>query len=453
MPSLTATVEIASSEGRIVFRLQKSNKILNNQMLEYKYFNVQKNTLPRLDSPELVREYGKQLTQALCSHDAVKLELNQFFQGSQNHSNLQFAMSTSDGEEYRWETLYDQSMFLALQRNCSVKRISPSGEPDVPPPRAFAIPVRMVAFLSPSGISSRDELKAILNAVAMAQATEDLKIELTVYLGEQNLLDETSEKITSGSLKDVFAYPMPRDAIALEQVIKDKSIQLLHFFCHGHIQDGERLLQFASINDHETMQEGSVNLAIVRLTQILNLNSSVWLTVLNSCSGAQEIPRLYSMAATLSQSASPVTIGMAEKILADDASLFASVFYHEALLMIGKAIRPLTENVLNQPVTEIDFGPAVNTARLALHEKANQGSPEMFNRWCLPVQYQGSSPLKVMYRPDPEMAERIDGIASSLRGLGRNAPIELRDKILALLDAPPSVPDSLRPDRFGNFHD
>ena len=447
MSGRSATVEIARAEGHVVFRLSEANEHLGDT-LEFARLDIDCSGLPALTTREGVCDYGSRLTQALCSHQAVKRELDFFFKGvDPDLASLQFCIGTSDGERYRWETLYTAPEFLAVKGHCSLKRIIPSGLHGVPAPRHYHGPIRMAAFLSPAGVSSAAEFEAIAGAVQEA-AAQGLELVLTVFVGEKALLDKIAERIARGALKGVSARPMPGSTAALEKILKDEPVQLLHFFCHGHLQDGIRFLRFATISDHmDKVAEGSVDLSIDRLREIQSLQGTVWMTVLNSCSGAQDVPGLYSMAATLARSASPVTIGMAEQVHATDATMFASAFYPNALRIIGKA----TENKGQHESAAIDLGPAVGAARRAMYQAAQAGEQDGFRRWCLPVMYQREAGLTVVSTPDPAMMERIETVAKFLRMLPGDAPKGLREKVIGVLAEAPAVPPALWPNLYGSY--
>ena len=443
----SVTVEIARSDDNMVFRLSATEQQQGGS-LDFTRFNKDWAGMPELTTPDGVRDYGIALTSALCSHQGVKRELDVFFDGvDQNVASLQFSIGTCDGERYRWETLYAKPEFLAVRGTCNVKRIIPSGMNVMPAPRDYHGPIRMAAFLSPAGVPCQAEFDAITAAVREARA-RGLDIELAVFAGEQALLKGATAGIADGSLQHVTVRPMPASTEALERLLKDEPVQLLHFFCHGHMQEGIRFLRFASLTDYmENAPNGSVDLSIDRLREIQSLNASVWMTVLNSCSGAQEAPGLYSMAATLARSASPVTIGMAEEIHAEDATMFAKVFYPAALAIINKetAGRQLLERV------DIDFGPAVSEARRALYKAGKDGDQAGFRRWCLPVMYQRQAALTVISTLDPSMMERIETVAKFLRMLPGDAPKTLRQEILDVLGKEPAVPPALWPNLFGSY--
>lgn len=447
MPPRSATVEIARSEGHMVFRLSEANDH-QGDTLDFTRLDIDSSCLPLLTTRAGVCDYGSRLTQALSSHQAVKRELDFLFKGVDiDPACLQFSIGTSDGERFRWETLYTEPEFLAVKGSCSLRRIMPSGLNGTPAPRHFHGPIRMAAFLSPSGISSQAEFDAIA-AAAQDAAAQGLNLALTVFVGEKPLLDRITESISNGTLKGITARPMPGSTSALEKVLRDEPVQLLHFFCHGHLQDGIRFLRFATISDHMAkLAEGSVDLSIDRLRDIQVLQGTVWMTVLNSCSGAQDVPGLYSMAASLARSASPVAIGMAEQIHSLDATMFASAFYPSALRIIGAAIIGTTHH----ESAVIDLGPAIGAARRAMYLAAQAGEQEGFRRWCLPVMYQREAGLTVVSTPDPAMMERIETVAKFLRMLPGDAPKALREKVIEVLADSPAVPLELWPNLYGSY--
>ncbi|WGG48508.1 CHAT domain-containing protein [Rugamonas sp. DEMB1] len=243
--------------------------------------------------------------------------------------------------------------------------------------------------------------------------------------------------------------PIPGDTFALARALSNDPVQLVHFFCHGYAQDNVPRLEFASINDHDIgAARGSIDLSLERLGPALAAAGTVWLTVLSSCSSAQEVPRLFSMARELANTVSPVAIGMAEPMQPGDASLFADGFYRKAFEIIGNALAGMA---LGQ-TTRIDFGAAVAQARANLHSKAQAPGEEdnAFGRWCLPVMYQRDAPLKVGLA-SVDMRKRIALVGQTLRNLPASTPVALREQILAMLAQEPVVPPALRPDLDGGF--
>jgi hypothetical protein len=448
MPNRTATVEIAKGKNGVQFRLLSSDAEYPDA-LDFTEFTLQATGLPPLRTRTNVETYGKKLRDALSKHPAVRAELVQMFGArAPDHVNLQFAIATTAAEPYRWETLFNQpDCFLALNGLCSLKRIALGGAGTGTGLRIFSQPIRMLAFLSPSGVSSEAEFETIKAAVGAARQ-QGLAIEATIYLGEQALLDKAAVDAGAGALQGIRVAPIPANAIAIEKALLEGPVQILHFFCHGYAKAEVQLLEFASISDHDKKApSGSIYLSAERLKQVLSSLNTVWLTVLSSCSSAQEVPGLFSMAGGLTKSGSPVTVGMAEPIQSGDANLFANAFYGHAFNIICNAVKDLPVGSTSM----IDLGPAVDHARAQLYLAAQNASGETFGRWCLPVLYERYTPLRVGRAVDDEMHKRVALVAHSLQNLSSNTPRELRDQVLAVLERPRAVPPGLRPDRFGNF--
>lgn len=451
MPCREATVEFANSGDELVFRLFRSPGMNYPEALEFKRFNVNSAGLPPLSSRDNVANYGDTLREALYRHPAVKLELQQMFGTvAPNRANLGFAIATTKGEPpFRWETLYANPTFLALNGTCSLKRVAFTAAAVTPGLRIFALPIKMAAFLSPNGLKSADQFNAIATAVRQARE-QGLEIEATIFLGEQDLLDQAAADAAAGRLPGIRVQPMPPDDIAIGAVLLNDSFQILHFFGHGYARADVQMLEFASISDHDAdtpPQAGSVRLPVERLTQILSSTDSVWLTVLSSCSTAEYLPGLYSMAFKLAKSGTPVTIGMADPIQSGDATRFATGFYASAFTIIATALN----NLKVGQTAMIDVGPAVEAARAVLHSAAQTDAEDTFGRWCLPVLYQRDAPLMVGRAENDQMRWQIGHVAQYLRAQPPDMPFELRDQILSVLDKSPGVPPGLRPNRFGNF--
>ncbi|MFD1555108.1 hypothetical protein ACFSHT_05615 [Paraburkholderia silviterrae] len=479
------------NDGSVGFRLLRADTNWAG-MLQYHALALDPGSLPRLDNQQNVIAYGQKITEALCQHKAVNPDLTQFFGlPAQSPAILKFLITTTEGERYSWETLCDERLiFLAVHHACSVSRVTIGGRPEQDGDYAsFEWPIRMLAFLSPSGVPSRAEMEAIVDTVALARQ-DGLDIRVGLYLGEQALLDDALACVNGGAWPGIEVFPMPSNAYGIEEALKSAQPQIVHFFCHGAVKAGVNLLEFASVNDHDIeAASGSVALSIERLELVMSTIGTVWTTMLNSCASAMspaaerqaesaQVPKLFSMACRLAQTASPLTVGMAEPVTDQDATLFTRVFYTIALRFIREATSKLTPGNF----ATIDLGEAVFQARQKLHATANSASATNGSgRWWLPVLYSREHPLKVMLMEknradeargepmqlqddeaaEPPMAERvktqiddimktrIDAVAHALRSLPANSPLPLRQDMLALLN---NVPEHLRPDLFGNFN-
>jgi hypothetical protein len=449
-----AVIEIASfGQGRLGVRLWKAAAAYVDAM-NYRRVRLELPALPKLDTSVNVDSYATQIRDALCSHPAIKSELEQI--ASTTPAVLRFLVGVPEAEGLRWEavSMEPYTRFLALKPDCAVTRIAHASDLRDPGVRTFGLPLRMMAFLSPARIPAKDELEAICTQVLVARQ-KGLALTCSIYLGEQDLIDEQRVRIEAGELPGIEIAGIPPSSLAVEQVIRSQPPELLHFFCHGMTDAGERLVELATINDWDVEQEtGSVTLTIERLRQVLISTGATWLTVLNSCSGAQPVEelrsraveQLHSMALALAQSASPVAVGMAEPIDAADATLFARAFYGRLFDILRTSLAEFVEG----DTAVLDLAPAVNAARAELHQTYQNAPPDAFGRWCLPLLYERDAPLRVMMMPQ-DVKTRIELVAGALRSLPATTPRAVRASILATLSNPPPVPERLRPDIFGNL--
>jgi hypothetical protein len=270
-----------------------------------------------------------------------------------------------------------------------------------------------------------------------------LPVEAQIYLGEQALLNEKMAASEPG-----FSFlPMPSSADAMKAEIKCQEFQFLHLFGHGATRLGLSTLEFGTITDNlRGVATGSVKLVIDELVTALEVQKSTWLTVLNSCSGAEAFPQLNSMAFKIAERGSPVAVGMNEPIDAADATRFTRTFYREVLVIVQAALEGSGDGMAS-----LDLTPAIVPVRQRFYEMYVEEPPEAFGRWSLPVLYENPASLQVRPLMDMQMKARVDTVAEALRNLPPTTPDTVRDQVLAILDRAPAVPAALRPDRQGKF--
>ena len=403
-------------------------------------------TLPPLTSRENVISYGTLLATELSAHNGLQQELTQLFlTAAPNQAKLHIVFRTPTAEAFRWEALCNAAAkFLVVDVDCSLKRIPGNGPGRNLPLRLFNWPLKLSAFLSAAGISASQEFEVISGAIKAAR-DNGFDVRGTIYLGEQDLLDTALADVAAGKWPGTEVRPIPASTVAIDEALRDDPPHLLHFFCHGSIELGQQLLEMASITDHDNeVPAGSIKLAVIRLRDRLIAESTVWMTVLNSCSGAQHVPRVYSMAGVLAKAASPITIGMAEPIEEQDATLFSSIFYPEAFRLLKASIGDIAFG----DTSVVDLAPAVTKARRTLHAHCAEGPADGFGRWSLPILYQRDQPLRVARTEHPEWQRLIEGVAQLLRSLSSDTPAAVRQQFLNPLNM---VPAGWRPDGFGNL--
>ena len=420
--------------------------------LDYLPLVLDASRMPALDTSDNVTAYGTVVREALSSHPAIAHELIGAFGLNQvEHLALKFLIKAPDAERFRWETLYSgppAARFLAISDMCTISRVTParvgSGL------RAFTYPLRMVAFLSAAGVKAEAEFGKITGQIVAAEAN-NWPLECTVYIGEQQLLDKCRMRIASGDLqgKGITVEPIPTSATEITNFLRSAPIQFLHFFCHGMERAGVQGLLLATISDHDRNEANgnaaasSIFLSADALSDALALNASVWITVLNSCSGAAVIRQLYSMALNVARKGCPYTVGMAEPIDTDAATAFSESFYRELFAILKSSLA----NGADSPV-QLDLSSAVIAARKVIHDHC---SVDAFGRWLLPLLYERVQQPLLVQALAPAMAKRIQDIARSLRSMPSDTPMEVREQVLLILDKAPAVPAKLRPNLYGAF--
>jgi hypothetical protein len=405
----------------------------------------------KLDTLENVALYGKTLCAELEKHEAIRMEFAQLFNAADDRNALEFLVIA--GEDVRWESLCDDNTrFLALNDGYRLARVTTrTPPPNAQSARQVRFPLKMLAYLSPAGVSSADEYRNICTRIVEARES-GLAIEAMIYVSDQDILDrpEDHSGVTDGRFQGVTVAPLP-SASEIEKQLKS-SYQFLHFF------------SLATIADQECGREsGSVLLPLDTLTAAMRLNQSVWLAVFNSCSGAAGTRAFNSLAWSVAKQGCPYAVGMAEPIEPRVAAKFSAAFY--------EALFATTRDAIKKPRAEeealaLDFSDVVNPARKAIRDHCQSDRQGAYGRWLTPVIYMSTPNPLVVFLPSADeiemtqgndlvdisvMAERTNMIASFLRVLPRETPDDVRNGIFALLDKPPVVPLALRPDRYGRF--
>jgi hypothetical protein len=394
--------------------------------------------------------------EALTQHPAIKLELDTITQSFSELPALKFIIKSASAEQYRWEALCaEQERFLANM--CTISRVTPAKTG--PGLRPFTYPLTMVAFLSALGVPAEAEFEKIRSEIGVARAKLD--IECTFFLGEQDLLRKFQRKAQVLAKEGIKIEPIPPTGFEITQILKQSSAQFFHFFCHGIEGSGVQGLSLATINDHDKYTNkysrdaagASIFLSVDALSDALALNGRVWVTVLNSCSGA-EVPndpklvrQLHSMALQVAAKGCPYAIGMAEPIEDKDATTFSEYFYKELFAIVTNTLGPAGADAR----LRLNLAAAVLPARRIIHECHLERPPDGYGRWLLPLVYERSQQPLVVQSAQPELAKRVQETARALRILPPDTPFEFRARLLKMLDEDPVVPPSLRPNHFGEF--
>lgn len=408
---------------------------------------------PSMDDETKVQLYGTLLRDALKKHPAILTVLTNMFQLPAGQSRtLCFEIVSRLGEQIRWEALCDDAgEFVALDGRCRVGRIADEVSSQDTGVRPFKLPLKISAFMSAAGRDAGPELQAFATAFDAARKA-GLPLEARVYIGQQQLLDDTNAEITAGQHPGLTVMPIPPADLEIERALNEYQPHIVHFFCHGFAGFGKGYLELATIVDHDTgKQEGSVEVEVGSLVGAEGVRNA-WLVVLNCCEGASSDERLSSMAFRIVANGSvPAVIGMQEPIPAGDANVFSATLYPEIFRLLSAA----TTASVAKPVS-LDLTEALVPARRAIRNR-NKKNAAKFRNWTLPVLYVQREPLQVQCRASEsdddlaQMRDRVGLVAGLLRQLPPEAETELRTKLMGLLDKPPVVPPEMRPDLMGQF--
>jgi hypothetical protein len=425
--------------------------------------------LPPSTTSEL-QIYGERLRTGLTQHPAIGQVLDGLFRANGGRSEpLYFEIEAQSAEEVRWECLADPAGgFVALTGACHIGRIAEETSSRETGVRAFAPPLRIAAYLSGLGLRAVDEWNA-LSAAVRAEHAAGVPIAADIYVGETALLAQVQAECDQAAAtgdRSVNVLPMPTDATQLEQQLALKQPHLVHFFCHGTAAMGASFLSLANLADHVRhdgglASESSIVISVDDMIRWPGLRQT-WLVALNCCEGAAPATRLHSMAYRLvSQGGVAAAIGMHEPVATNEASRFSRAMYPPLLGELRKATLAAAGNLVT-----IELASAMAPARRALRDlypgtKAN-------GRWTLPVLYTQDRLFEVYCVPSPppgagvaagpvtlqqmlDISDRVRTVAGWLRAMPPEAPGELRERALSLLDLPPVVPAQMRPDRMGQF--
>lgn len=317
--------------------------------------------------------------------------------------------STWEAERLPWEALHDpeRNLFFALDARWPIARVVALSGVRQSLERLLDLPLRVTAVLA---ARDRDAIPE-WNALAAVLAAAPIPSQVQVLVAQQELFDA----ITSLAQPDITVDYVPPSSEQLVQRILEHRPHLLHFFCHGSADYGGYL-------EVSTLPNRDLGDPPVSLTanDIGRVASSLLLTTLNCCEGAQPSAEAHSVAFSAVKNGIPAAIGMREPIDAEDAHVFCKEFFQEALgCLAGFAGRSGKQT--------LDWTNTLRRARSELCGVPLQAKARERKQWSLPVLYQRSEPLLL----------EIAAVASSL-------PEEDREYLFAALE-------TLRA-RYANLH-
>lgn len=438
-------------EDTLMIRLSKAPVEIQGARNPF-IFTCNPDEMPAWDDDAAVKKHGRKLFDELEKHPAIKEAMKDVLRVAPGNSHsIYFHLGVESAERLCWETLCkNNGEFLSLDTRWPIARIADSVVDRQIPLYTFSQPLKVMALLSALKRPARMEWEGLKNAV-LASRADGFDVELLVLVGEQALLESINQDIANG-LEGVKVAPIPDRTSELENLIGDEfRPQILHFFCHGSTSHGIPRLELATILDW--MQNKASGSLKVKVDDLLGIPAftDTWLVTLNCCEGGKAEENMHSMAHSLVANGVPSAVGVLEPFDAADAHEFCGGFYPA----IFKKLHRITSAAPADGFIELEWADALRPPRMNLNQKHGD-DPVNHREWALPVMYVRPESFRLRVKPadmDTEALEamklRAEEVAGSLSALPPDSPIEFRQALLDLLD---DLPDSLKPDLHGVFH-
>lgn len=410
---------------------------------------------PAWGTPDVVRERGRRLREALQSHPGVERVLTHLAELAEGEVEPLFVrLGEGSAELINWEALTDaDGGFVALNEGSPIGRISDPPSIQARPPAVLKPPVRMLAVISAFGIASQpQEWELCRKAVENARA-DRLPVQLRVLVGDKKLRATIDQEITDG-LADVEVGSIEKTGSRLVQEIIAWEPNIVHFFCHGTAEDGVQALELASASDFadRSATGGSVRVTAKQLSGVATALSNPWLLTLNCCSSGTAAKDLHSMAHKVVAAGFPAAVAMVEPVDAEDAHEFTRVFYRDVFRRLSR-VRPALQEAKR---VHFEWVNAMVSARNAISDLHADGASNS-HQWLLPVLYvRGIEPLQFESDqgvPDDLVTEyRLRaGIVAEWLQTVPDMDVERRRAVMAKLLK--GVPERYWPDVEGTFGD
>lgn len=416
-------------------------------------FPLRRAALPPWGTPDAVRIHGEAIRQNLARHAQVQRALNEARAAPNGDVRpIFFEIGADEAEDLCLETIFENNAFYALDRRWPIARMADQSGTDETPLRELNDPVRLLIVLSAIGVSGAQEWRALYSAVVNARG-RGLPIQVVAVVGEPALYDAIDASIQQGQLQGVRVHPVPRTLPEFENLVDEFAPNLVHFFCHGRVAQGDARLEVATLLDWEQgAPGGSLRIPMEALANHPSLRRDAWLVLLNCCQSGMPSADLPSMARQLVSSGIPAAVGVLEALDAGDATEFTKGFYQGTFARLVDAFR----NTAVGATAPFDWALALYAPRVALTNRY-QGDARNHHQWALPVLYVRPETFRFLRTaPKPgTQAEReadlhvlVESVAGFLRELPPTTPMEIRREVLGSLAR---VPVDQRPDAFGQF--
>ena len=324
------------------------------------------------DGEDVVRTVGAQLFGELCKNTKVKDAIDHILKSRDGVQPIYIDPAVLSAQAIKWETLWQEDLgFLALNSRWPIAR---RAEPQFgfETRVKFKPPLRILAVISADNIPGEPEWNALRNAVELNKSAE-FPIEIHVLTGEEELY----QRIKQENLEGISVGPVLDSASKLDIAIGTFKPHVLHFFCHGDID------QSAWLYIRTNLDNAPLKLSVDELLGYQAVKK-VWLVVLNSCRGATVLEDAASMACQfVTKGGVPFAIGATEPLDARDANTFSDAFYARLFHNFSNGFSAA------RPDDEITFEwtEALHAGRAAIDAQYEKRSGK-FQQWTLPVLYE-----------------------------------------------------------------
>jgi hypothetical protein len=330
-----------------------------------------------------VREIGTYIVSMLEHHPSVRIALDAALLASLGATTPVLVRLAPQAEAIPWETLFGNETFLALDKRWPIGRLSTAGPGPAVPPR-FGGALRVMAVLAAAGLDATRQWEELRDTLAALP----FEVQVHLLVAQDDLL-ATALATSQGKLAVTADYVPPgRELPARITAFRPN---ILHFFCHGGVQEGAAFLDIATrstVGD----DRGGVQLELTDFP-VVTVTSDLWLIVLNACQGALPTSGTASLVSALAARGVPAVSGMREAVTEDDAHAFCRGFYRALVPMLS----PLADS--SGPVT-VDWCDALHEARLEICGLHKGNSPwstaaRLIREWTLPVMYVQPAPFTI----------------------------------------------------------
>jgi hypothetical protein len=420
MTSIVLTLDPLQDGGSVCQVLRAPISLRNPHVAS----RVDLDDLVAINGPDATRQVGERLIKKIRTNGSVDDVLKYALKSSPGSPSLPICFRVGDpvAHALSWEALWGDR-FLALDERWPIGRIARGSDIPDGAQQTFEPPLKLAAVLSAVGRPAIGEWNSLYAAVMKARA-HGLDIEVTLFAGEEDLI----KPVQALDEPQTEAQPVERTSTQLLDALRAVEPDLVHFYCHGAIDDGVRFLEIGTVLDFDREDgKSSVRLRVDELG-VAMAQARAWAVVLNTCRGAEVTDEALTHAEEIVSNQVPVAIGMRRLIDTADAVAFTRAFYPAVFSSIMRAVD--SDGI-------VQWADTLVSARRTLRD-IHGANPECDDAWTLPVLYTRTGPFKLIPAAEGKGAETTSAIGANdtvgrlVEVLGDSAPKELLDDVRSL---------------------